>query len=71
MDFVCGLPKFKGYDAIWVIVDRLTKSAHFLPIKMTYPLQHLAKLYIDKIVQLHGVPASIISDKDPRFTSRL
>ncbi|PKA54032.1 hypothetical protein AXF42_Ash016197 [Apostasia shenzhenica] len=71
MDFVCGLPKSKGCDAIWVIVDRLTKSAHFLPIKMTHPLEYLAKLYIDEIVRLHGVPTSIISDRDPYFASRL
>ncbi|KAI3510609.1 hypothetical protein L1887_17736 [Cichorium endivia] len=67
MDFVTKLPKTpKGYDAIWVIVDRLTKSAHFLPIKESY---RLAKLYIDEIVSLHGVRLSIISDRDSRFTS--
>ncbi|PKA59232.1 hypothetical protein AXF42_Ash001325 [Apostasia shenzhenica] len=71
MNFVCGLPKSKGCDAIWVIVDRLTKSAHFLPIKMIHPLEYLAKLYIDEIVRFHGVPTSIISDRDPRFASRL
>lgn len=70
MDFVTKLPKTpKGYDAIWVIVDRLTKSAHFLPIKESYRLDRLAKLYIDEIVSLHGVPLSIISDRDSRFTS--
>ncbi|PKA60527.1 hypothetical protein AXF42_Ash017933 [Apostasia shenzhenica] len=71
MNFVCGLPKSKGFDAIWVIVDRLTKSAHFLLIKMTHLLEHLAKLYIDEIMRLHGIPTSIISDRDPRFASRL
>ncbi|XP_028802960.1 uncharacterized protein LOC114758115 [Neltuma alba] len=70
MDFITGMPRTPaGYDAIWVIVDRLTKSAHFLPIKSTYSLERLTKLYIDEIVRLHGVPESIISDRDPRFTS--
>ncbi|WRX18518.1 Integrase [Theobroma cacao] len=59
-----------GKDAIWVIVDRLTKSAHFLVIHSTYSIKKLAKLYIDEIVRLHGVPVSIVSDRDPRFTSR-
>ena len=58
------------HDAIWVIVDRLTKSAHFIPIRGDYSLEALARLYIDTIVQLHGVPVSIVSDRDPRFTSR-
>ncbi len=71
MDFVMGLPKTqKNHDAVWVIVDRLTKSAHFLPVRMDYSLDRLAKLYIDEIVRLHGVPVSIVSDRDPRFTSR-
>ena len=70
MDFVVGLPKTaKGHDAIWVIIDRLTKSAHFLPIKVTYSLEQLANLYVQEIVRLHGVPTSIISDRDSRFTS--
>jgi hypothetical protein len=71
MDFVMGLPRTQSkHDAIWVIIDRLTKSAHFLPIKTTYTLDRLAHLYIQEIVRLHGVPSSIISDRDPRFTSR-
>jgi len=71
MDFVTGLPKtVSGHDAIWVIVDRLTKSAHFLPIKIRFSLEKLAHLYIKEIIKLHGVPSSIISDRDPRFTSR-
>ena len=70
MDFVVGLPQtLRGLNVIWVIVDRLTKSAHFLPIKTTYTLDQLAQLYIDEIVRLHGVPVSIVSDRDPRFTS--
>ncbi|KAJ9566027.1 hypothetical protein OSB04_001993 [Centaurea solstitialis] len=71
MDFVTKLPKTKkGHDTIWVIVDRLTKSAHFLPIKETYSIDKLAQLYVDEIVMRHGVPISIISDSDSRFTSR-
>ena len=70
MDFISGLPKtIKGYDSIWVIVDRLTKSAHFLPVRTTYTLDKLAEIYIQEIVRLHGVPTSIISDRDSRFTS--
>ena len=66
-----GLPRTQaGNDAIWVVVDRLTKSAHFLPILVTCPLEKLAGMYIKEIVRLHGVPKSLISDRDPRFTSR-
>ncbi|KAL0291840.1 UNVERIFIED_CONTAM: Transposon Ty3-G Gag-Pol polyprotein [Sesamum radiatum] len=71
MDFVVGLPRtFRKHDAIWVIVDRLTKSAHFLPIRQGDSLDKLAELYVAEIVRLHGVPVSIVSDRDPRFTSR-
>ncbi|XP_071921808.1 uncharacterized protein [Coffea arabica] len=71
MDFVTGLPKRqKGFDAIWVIVDRLTKSAHFLPVSMSFPLEKLVKLYTEEIMRLHGIPVSIVSDRDPRFISR-
>ena len=70
MDFVVGLPKsLQGYDSIWVIVDRVTKSTHFLRVKVNYPLNKLAELYIQEIVRLHGVPSSIVSDRDPKFTS--
>ena len=70
MDFVTGLPKTsRGNDAIWVFVDRLTKSAHFLPMKVTDSLEKLGQLYLQEIVRLHGVPVSIVSDRDPRFTS--
>jgi hypothetical protein len=66
MDFVSGLPKSKkGNDAVWVIVDRLTKSALFLPMKMTDSVDKLAKLYVSEVVRLHGVPVSIVSDRDP------
>ena len=71
MDFVVGLPRTQqGNDTVWVIVDRLTKSAHFIPIKISYNLNKLAELYVKEVVRLHGIPASIISDRDPRFTSR-
>ena len=71
MDFVIGLPKtLKKNDAIWVIVDRLTKSAHFLAIRGSTSLESLALLYRNEIVRLHGIPVSIVSDRDPRFTSK-
>ena len=70
MDFVVGLPCTLGkFDAIWVIVDRLTKSAHFVPVQTTYNSEKLAKIYIREIVRLHGVPISIISDRGTQFTS--
>ncbi|KAI3691635.1 hypothetical protein L6452_31434 [Arctium lappa] len=70
MDFVTKLPKIlRGHDTIWVIVDRLTKSAHFLPMRETLPMDKLAKLYIDEVVSRHGIPLSIVSDRDSRFTS--
>ncbi|GJV10272.1 putative reverse transcriptase domain-containing protein [Tanacetum coccineum] len=59
----------QGFDTIWVIVDRLTKSAHFLPIRENDPLDKLARLYLNRIVARHGIPASIICDRDRRFTS--
>ena len=71
MDFVSGLPRTpSNYEAIWVIVDRLTKSAHFIPIRMNYSMEKLARLYMERIVCLHGIPTCIVSDRDPRFTSR-
>ncbi|KAJ9541827.1 hypothetical protein OSB04_028333 [Centaurea solstitialis] len=70
IDFVTKLPRTpRDYDSIWVIVDRLSKSAHFLPMKETYFMERLAKLYIAEIVRLHGTPISIVSDRDARFTS--
>ena len=69
MDFVVGLPKTVGqHDSVWVIVDRFTKSAHFLPVKTTYTVEQYAELYIKEIVRLHGTPRSIVSDRDPTFT---
>ena len=69
MDFVSGLLRMQSsYDSIWVIVDRLTKSAHFLLVKKTYSLEKLTKLYVQDIVRLHGALVSIVFDRDPRFT---
>ena len=67
----CGrFPRTLGkFDSIWVIVDRLTKSAHFVPVQTTYNSEKLAKIYIREIVHLHGVPISIISDRGTQFTS--
>jgi len=71
MDFVVGLPRTpRGLDSIWVIVDRLTKPAHFISINIRFSLEKLTSLYISEIVRLHGVPSSIVSDRDLRFTSR-
>ena len=71
MDFVYKLPRTQNvYDNIWVIVYRLTKLAHFIPVREKYSLSRLAKLFISQIVKYHGVPVTIISDRDPRFTSK-
>ena len=71
MDFVEGLPRtLRGYNSIWVVVDRLTKVAHFIPIKSSYTAAKLAEIYCQEIVKLHGIPVSIISDRDTIFTSR-
>ena len=71
MDFVYKLPRTRnGYDRVWVIVDPLTKSAHFIPVREKYSLNKLAELFLLKIVKYHGMPVSIISDRDSRFTSK-
>ena len=70
IDFVSSLPRTSSdYDAIWVMVDKLTKTAHFLPIKKTYSIDRLARLYVNRIVCLHGVLVSIVSDRGATFTS--
>ncbi|GJW87585.1 reverse transcriptase domain-containing protein [Tanacetum coccineum] len=70
MDFVTKLPKSsQGYDAIWVIVDRLTKSAIFMPMRETDPMDKLARMYLKEVVTKHGIPVLIIGDRDPRFAS--
>nr|GEX13524.1 reverse transcriptase domain-containing protein [Tanacetum cinerariifolium] len=71
MDFIIKLPRTpSGYDLIWVIVDRLTKYAHFIPMNEKFKMERLTRLYLKEIVCRHGVPVSIISDRDPRFASR-
>jgi hypothetical protein len=70
MDFITGLPRTsKGYDSIWVIMDRQTKVAHFIPVKTTYKGSQLAELYMARIVCLHGVSKKIVSDRGSQFTS--
>jgi len=70
MDFIVGLPKTaKGYDSIWVVVDRFTKSAHFIPVKAGYKSHQYAELYIARIVSLHGIPKTIISDSGSQFVA--
>jgi transposase InsO family protein len=70
MDFIVGLPRTQaGYDSIWVVVDHLTKAAHFIPVKTTYNSAVLAELYMSRIVCLHGVPKKIVSDRGTQFTS--
>jgi hypothetical protein len=68
MDFIVGLPR-TGYDSIWVVVDCLTKAAHFIPVKTTYNSAVLAELYMSRIVCLHGVPKKIVLDRGTQFTS--
>jgi hypothetical protein len=71
MDFIVGLPGTQsGYDSIWVILDRLTNVAHFLPVKITYSGLQLAELYVSRIVCLYVVPKKIVSDRGTPFTSR-
>ena len=71
MDFVMGLPRTSSAkDAVWVIIDRLTKSARFVPIKETWSLDKLVEAYVAEIIRYHGVPRDIVSDRDPRFCSR-
>jgi hypothetical protein len=70
MDFIVGLPRTRaGYDYIWVVVDRLTKATHFIPVKTTYNSAVLAELYMSWIVCLHGIPKKIVSDRGTQFTS--
>jgi hypothetical protein len=69
MDFIVGLPRTQsGYDSIWIIVDRLTKVAHFIPVKTTYSGPQLAELYISRIVCLHRVPKKVVSERGTQFT---
>jgi hypothetical protein len=71
MDFITRLPRSnRGHDSIWVIIDRLTKVTHFLPVKTTHKGRDLADLYMSRIVSLHGVPKVIVIDRGTQFTSR-
>jgi hypothetical protein len=71
MDFIVGLPRTaKGYDSIWVIVDRLAKIAHFLPVRVKYTMATYAELYIARILSLHGIPKTIVSDRGPQFVAK-
>ena len=70
MDFIGRLPHtFYSFDSIWVFVDRLTKTTYFIPIRVSYNAERLARVYIQEVVNLHGVPVSIISDRGSPFTS--
>ena len=70
MDFVVGLPRSQqNHDSVWVIMDRLTKTAHFIAYSMSYSVEKLSRLYLQQVVRLHGVPVSIVSDCDSRFTA--
>jgi hypothetical protein len=70
MDFIVGLPHPRaGYDSIWVVVDRLTKTSHFIPVKTSYNSVVLVELYMSHTVCLHGVPKKIVSDRGTQFTS--
>jgi hypothetical protein len=71
MDFIVGLPLIaRKKDSIWVIVDRLTKTAHFIAVHTTYSVHQYAELYMDQIVHLHGIPKTIISDRGTQFVAR-
>ena len=70
MDFVVGLPESKGYDAIWVVVDRLTKLRHMVPCKSTCTSEDLADLFLHNVWKNHGLPSTVISDRGPQFPSR-
>ena len=70
MDFVTHFPWIpRRHNAVWVIVDRLTKSTHFIVVWMTFTLEEFYRLYIREIIRLHGLPVSIVSNRDPRFTT--
>ena len=71
MDFIFGLPNTsQKHDPIWVIIDRLTKTAHFIPVHTTYTAKKYAEIYLNRIICLHGVPKTIISDRGAQFIAR-
>ena len=70
MDFITGLPMtWRQHDFIMVVVDKLTKAAHFIPVKSTHQMDDIAKIFMKDIFRLHGLPKAIVSDRDPKFTS--
>ena len=70
MDFITGLPMtWRQHDSIMVVVDKLTKAAHFIPVKSTYETGDIAKIFMKEIFKLHGLPKAIVSDRDVKFTS--
>jgi hypothetical protein len=70
MDFIIGLPRTsKKHDSIMVVVDKLTKAAHFIPLKTTHRAADVADIFLKEVVRLHGIPKTIVSDRDPKFTS--
>jgi hypothetical protein len=71
MDFIMGLPKIdKLHDSIMVVVDKLTKAAHFIPLKTTRKATNVADIFMTEVARLHGIPKTIVSDRDPKFTSK-
>ncbi|MCI28157.1 transposon TF2-1 polyprotein [Trifolium medium] len=69
MDSITGLPKLKGYEAILVVVDRLSKYCHFVPLKHPYTAKSIAEVFTKEVIRLHGIPRSIVSNRDPVFVS--
>jgi hypothetical protein len=70
MDFITGLPRTsKQHDSIMVVVDKITKAAHFIPLKTTHRAANVADIFLKEVARLHGIPKTIVSDRDPKFTS--
>jgi len=69
LDFITRLPRSKGHEGILVVVDRLSKYSHFIPLKHPYTVRSIANVFVKEVVRLHGIPNSVISDKDPLFMS--
>jgi hypothetical protein len=70
MDFITGLPRMsKQHDSIMVVVDKLTKAAHFIPLKTTHKAAYVVDIFLKEVARLHGIPKTIVSDRDPKFTS--